>query len=144
MDWQIGNYAFWCSGGPPVYRRGLKELRPSPAASRVGGSNAEVDSPTLRKGRSMKVHEKKRMKIAFFGHFDTTNFVNESILQAILHHLRYYQPDAAVTCISTGPEATSATHQIEAIPISENLLFKFWLPRNPLLRLVRRVFIGIP
>jgi polysaccharide pyruvyl transferase WcaK-like protein len=90
------------------------------------------------------MHEKKRMKIAFFGHFDATNFGNESTLQAILHHLRCYQPDAAVTCISTGPEATVATHQIEAIPISENLFVKSWLPRNPLLRLARRVFIRIP
>src|SRR5262245_33324953 len=90
----------------------------------------------------MKMAEKRRRKIAFFGHFDSTNFGNESTLQTILHHLRHYQPDAEVTCISTGPVV--ATHQIEAIPISENLLFKSWLPRNPLLRLVRRVFIGIP
>jgi hypothetical protein len=41
-------------------------------------------------------------------------------------------------------EATVATHQIEAIPISENLFVKSWFPRNPLLRFVRRVFIGIP
>src|SRR5205085_7262149 len=88
--------------------------------------------------------QKKRLKIAFFGHFDSRNFGNESTLQAILHHLRCYQPDAEVTCISTGPEATVATHQVDAIPISENLLVKSWLPRNPLLRLVRRVFIGIP
>ena len=91
----------------------------------------------------MKMPEKKRMEIAFFGHFDSSNFGNESTLQAILHHLRCYQPPAAVTCISTGPEATVATHQIEAIPISENLV-KFWLPRNPVLRSARKVFIGIP
>jgi polysaccharide pyruvyl transferase WcaK-like protein len=90
------------------------------------------------------MHEKKRTKIAFFGHFDSTNFGNESTLQAILHHLRCYQPDAEITCISTGPGALVASHQIEVIPISDNLLFKSWLPRNPLLRAVRRVFIGIP
>jgi len=91
----------------------------------------------------MKEREKKRKRIAFFGHFDSTNFGNESTLQAILYHLRCYQPDAEVTCISTGPEATVATHQIEAIPISERFI-KSWLPRNPLLRVARGVFIGIP
>jgi polysaccharide pyruvyl transferase WcaK-like protein len=85
----------------------------------------------------------QRKKIAFFGHFDSTNFGNESTLRAILYNLRSYQPDAEVTCISTGPEATVATHQIEAIPISEKFV-KSWLPRNPLLKVVRRVFIGIP
>ena len=54
-----------------------------------------------------------------------------------------YQPDAEVVCISTGPEATVATHQIEAIPIAETF-FKSSPPRNPLLRIVRRLFIGIP
>ena len=91
----------------------------------------------------MKEREKKRKRIAFFGHFDSTNFGNESTLQAILYHLRCYQPDAEVTCISTGPEATVATHQIEAIPISERFI-KSWFPRNPLLRVARGVFIGIP
>ena len=91
----------------------------------------------------MKERERKRKKIAFFGHFDSTNFGNESTLQAILYHLRCFQPDAEVTCISTGPEATVATHQIEAIPIAETFL-KSWLPRNPLIRVLRKVCIGLP
>ena len=91
----------------------------------------------------MKEREKKRKKIAFFGHFDSTNFGNESTLQAILYHLRCFQPDAEVICISTGPEATVATHQIEAIPISETFV-KSWLPEIHWLRVVRRVFVGIP
>jgi len=33
-------------------------------------------------------------KIAFFGHFDSSNFGNESTLQAILYHLRCFHPDA--------------------------------------------------
>ena len=94
--------------------------------------------------RTMKEPETKRMRIAFFGHFDATNLGNESTLQAILHHLRRYQPDAEVTCISTGPEeGIAASHQIEAIPISENL-FKFWRPQGRLTRLMRSVVIGIP
>ena len=92
---------------------------------------------------TMKESENKRKKIAFFGHFDSSNFGNESTLQAILYHLRCYQPDAEVVCISTGPEATVANHQIEAIPISETF-FKSSPPRNPLLRIVRKLFVGIP
>ena len=71
----------------------------------------------------MGVKQAKRTKIAFFGHFDSTNFGNESTLQAILYNLRRFQPAAEVTCISTGPEATVATHHIEAVPIAEGRWF---------------------
>jgi len=75
----------------------------------------------------MKRRERMRKKIAFLGHFDSTNFGNESTLQAILYHLRRFLPDAEVTCISTGPEATVATHHIDAIPIAE-IFVKSWGP----------------
>jgi polysaccharide pyruvyl transferase WcaK-like protein len=91
----------------------------------------------------MKERNKKRAKIALFGHFDATNLGNESTLQAILHNLRCYQPDAEVTCISTGSEAIVARHKIEAVPISESLVSS-WSPRSRLLRLMRRVALGIP
>jgi polysaccharide pyruvyl transferase WcaK-like protein len=91
----------------------------------------------------MKEYEPKRKKIAFFGHFDSTNFGNESTLQAILYHLRRLQPDAEITCISTGPEATVATHHIEAIPLSERFVNP-WPSRNPLIRVVQKVCIGLP
>ena len=68
---------------------------------------------------NMQERERTRKKIAFFGHFGSSNFGNESALQAILYHLRCFCPDAEVTCICTGPEATVATHQIEAIPVTE-------------------------
>jgi polysaccharide pyruvyl transferase WcaK-like protein len=91
----------------------------------------------------MKERERKRKKIALFGNFDSTNFGNESTLQAILYHLRRFQPDAEVTCICTGPEATVATYHIEAIPIAETF-FKSWVPRNPVTRVLRKVCIGLP
>ena len=91
----------------------------------------------------MNEHGKKRKKVAFFGHFDSSNFGNESTLYAMLYHLRRYQPDAEVTCICTGPEATAATYQIKAIPIAE-MFVKSWLPRTPLTKVVKRIFIGIP
>jgi polysaccharide pyruvyl transferase WcaK-like protein len=91
----------------------------------------------------MKERERKHKKIAFFGHFDLTNFGNESSLQAALHNLRRYQPEAEITCITTGPEVTIATHKIDAVPVSESFL-KCWRPQSPLLKLVRRVFVGLP
>lgn len=90
----------------------------------------------------MKEDRRQPTKIAFFGHFDSTNFGNESTLQAILYHLKRFRPNAEVTCISTGPEATVATHHIEAIPIAETFV-KSWVPRNPLTRVLRRVCIGL-
>jgi polysaccharide pyruvyl transferase WcaK-like protein len=82
-------------------------------------------------------------KIAVFGHFDSTNFGNESTLAAFLYNLRCFQPDAEVTCISTGPEATVATHNIGAIPLSETVL-RSWVPRNPVTRRLRKYFVELP
>jgi polysaccharide pyruvyl transferase WcaK-like protein len=85
---------------------------------------------------------KPRKRIAFFGHFASTNFGNESTLRAILYNLQRFQPDAEFVCISTGPQATSATHHIEAIPIAET--FTPCNSRSPLIRAARKVCIGIP
>jgi|SRR5262249_9753886 len=75
----------------------------------------------------MQERETRPKKIAFFGHIDSSNFGNENTLQAILYHLRRFHPDAEVACISTGPEATVRTRQIEAIPITERFV-KSWFP----------------
>jgi polysaccharide pyruvyl transferase WcaK-like protein len=91
----------------------------------------------------MKQWQTKRKKIVFFGQFNSNNFGNESTLQAILYHLRRFQPDADVTCICTGPETGVVTHEIEAIPFAESLL-KYWAPRNPSTRMLRKVCIGLP
>jgi polysaccharide pyruvyl transferase WcaK-like protein len=97
---------------------------------------------TLAKDGNMKARNGKRKSVAFFGHFDSTNFGNESTLQAILHHLRRFYPYATVICICTGHEATTATHHIEAIPISDNF-FKSWAPRNSLIRKLRKLCLGL-
>jgi polysaccharide pyruvyl transferase WcaK-like protein len=91
----------------------------------------------------MKKRETKRTEIALFGHFDSTNFGNESTLKAILYHLRRFHPDAEVTCICTGPEATTAAHHIHAIPISEPFV-KSWAPRNLVTKALRKICIGLP
>lgn len=90
----------------------------------------------------MRQRETRKKSIALFGHFDSSNFGNESTLQAILYNIRQRHPDATLVCISTGPEGTVATHNIEAIPISEKLL-RFWVPRNPLTRVLRKFCIAL-
>jgi len=83
------------------------------------------------------------IKVAFLGHFNSTNFGNESILQAILYNLRRVQTDVEVTCITTDPQATIAAHQIEAISISPNFVTS-WSAKGPLVRVIRSIFVGIP
>ncbi len=80
----------------------------------------------------------KPRKIAIFGHFDGTNFGNEATLQAVLYNLRRIQPDAEVTCICTGPQATSDAYHIRAIPIARTYV-NSWAPRNSLGKLARNI-----
>ena len=91
----------------------------------------------------MKKGKRPQKKICFFGHFGLGNFGNESTLQAVVYHLRRFLPDAEFTCVCTGPEATASTHNIKAVPIS-GVIVRPWALRNPLARLARKVFIGIP
>jgi polysaccharide pyruvyl transferase WcaK-like protein len=82
-------------------------------------------------------------KIAFFGHFGRGNFGNESTLRAILHHLRRLAPDAEFNCICTGPETVVAAYNINAVP-SRCYVVKPWALDNPLVRLARKLVVGIP
>jgi polysaccharide pyruvyl transferase WcaK-like protein len=91
----------------------------------------------------MKHGNRQPKHIAFFGHFDSTNFGNEISLQAILYNLSRFQPDAEVLCISTGPEVATATHHVKAIPVAKRFVDR-WRPRNSLSRLLRRVCIALP
>jgi polysaccharide pyruvyl transferase WcaK-like protein len=83
------------------------------------------------------------MKISIFGHFGKGNFGNDSTLQATLYHLRRLVPNAEVTCICMSPESVAATYNVAAVPISDTVV-KPWTLRNPLARLMRKIFIGVP
>jgi polysaccharide pyruvyl transferase WcaK-like protein len=96
----------------------------------------------LGKG-NMKHGNRQPKNMAFFGHFDSTNFGNEITLQAILYNLWRFQPDAKVLCISTGPEAATATHHVKAIPVTKRFI-ECWRPRNRLNRLLCKVCIALP
>lgn len=84
----------------------------------------------------------KPKRIAVFGHFDGTNLGNEATLRAALHHLRRIQPDAELTCISTGPRITAATYGIRAAPIVRTFV-ESWKPQNRLAKLARKFCVGV-
>jgi polysaccharide pyruvyl transferase WcaK-like protein len=93
--------------------------------------------PALKRKRQMK-------KITFLGNFGQGNLGNESTLRAIMQNLRKALPDVELNCICTGPETTTALHKLKAISIHE-IFWKSKAPRNNLLiRLVRKLFVGIP
>jgi len=82
-----------------------------------------------------------RRRIALFGAFGVGNLGNECTLQALLHNIRTYVPDAEISCICPGPEATQSDYKISSSLIKE-------LPLSPvnnrILRLLRRIFVSIP
>jgi polysaccharide pyruvyl transferase WcaK-like protein len=86
--------------------------------------------------------ERRREKISLFGNFGLGNLGNESTFQAILYHLRLLVPAADFTCICTGPEAITATHNVRAVP-SNRRVVKAWNPKSRLARVVRGLTIGI-
>ena len=67
---------------------------------------------------SKKRETSKNQEIAFFGHFDGTNFGNECTFQAILYYLRSIEPNIQITCISDGHEKPAANYGITTVPIS--------------------------
>ncbi len=82
-----------------------------------------------------------RSKICFFGIFGSGNLGNEATLCAILSNLRRIVPNAEIVCICSGPQETAAEYGISAFPIKEKPLPPL---KNPLLRALRRLFVGIP
>jgi polysaccharide pyruvyl transferase WcaK-like protein len=57
----------------------------------------------------------KPKRIVMLGLFGQLNLGNECTLQAMIHHARACIPDAALTCVCTGPEDTQARHGIPAV-----------------------------
>jgi polysaccharide pyruvyl transferase WcaK-like protein len=80
-------------------------------------------------------------KISFFGMFGVGNLGNEATLQAMLHNVRRFLPNAGVSCICAGPEAVAQNYSIPAYLIRE-----FPLPplNSQKLRLLRKALLAIP
>ncbi|HUB13725.1 MAG TPA: polysaccharide pyruvyl transferase family protein [Acetobacteraceae bacterium] len=106
---------------------------------RRDGQESETAGPIASRRHKQNGGAGGRRKIAFFGHFDGTNFGNESSLQAILYHLRRREPPVQVTCICSGPRITASTYRIEALPFS-GVFSKSSAPRNPMSRVARKVY----
>ena len=105
-------------------------------------SYVQIDSQ--RRIGNLKDAKRKPKKITFFGLFGQGNLGNECTLQAILYELRQRLADAEVNCICTNPEVTSATHNIAAISMRDNIPVNWGLRHNnnPLAKLLRNVFVG--
>jgi polysaccharide pyruvyl transferase WcaK-like protein len=93
--------------------------------------------------KSSVVTAKKRSTISFFGDFGSTNFGNESTLQAILWNLRRLLPEAEFSCICTFPSTAAETYKIMALPISP-VVINGWRRKNRLATVIRGVVLGIP
>ena len=86
-------------------------------------------------------NKSSRRKVCFFGIFGSGNLGNEATLCAILANLRRIVPNAEIVCICSGPQETAAEYDISAFPIKAKPLPPL---KNPLLRALRRIFVGIP
>jgi polysaccharide pyruvyl transferase WcaK-like protein len=84
----------------------------------------------------------RHRRLAFYGNFGTTNFGNDSTLEAALQNLFVIDRNVDVLCICTGPESVSADQKIVSIPVAE-IFFKNWSPRWAAGRLVRKACVGI-
>jgi polysaccharide pyruvyl transferase WcaK-like protein len=88
--------------------------------------------------------QKQPRKIALLGVFGKQNLGNECTLQTFLSHCRQSFPDAAIECICTVPEATSATYNIPAFPFTAASSDVWPGEKTLMLRIVRKLFIHIP
>lgn len=55
-------------------------------------------------------------QLALFGVFGVGNLGNDSTLEAMLHHIRKYQPTAAITCVCGNPRGVSEQFGIPTLP----------------------------
>ena len=92
---------------------------------------------------NLKVANGKGRTIFFFGHFGSANFGNEITFQAALYHFRRRWPEARFACVCTNPGALAATQKIDSVPISRDFGGSS-KPRTGFVRLLRKIFIGMP
>ena len=83
------------------------------------------------------------MKISLLGHFGKGNQGNEGTFESVLYHVRRLMPDAESLCICTGPDAVAADYGIATVQMM-GFTGAPSNPRNPVARVLRRVFVGIP
>lgn len=82
------------------------------------------------------------MRVAFFGHFGSSNSGNESTLIAILSRLRARYPESTFSCICLNPEVVAARDGIDGIEITTKVA-RIWDRELPLPRRVPMAFVGV-
>jgi polysaccharide pyruvyl transferase WcaK-like protein len=109
-----------------------------------GDAGERSQTATLIASQSCKTNGRaiSLQKVVFFGHFDGTNFGNESCLQSTLYHLHQRQPEAQVICICSDPQITADTYHIQALPFS-GVFRKRWTPKGPMTRLARKIGLAL-
>jgi polysaccharide pyruvyl transferase WcaK-like protein len=101
-----------------------------------------ASGPGDQKAKDATESNRKKLRICLFGNFGTGNFGNESTLEAILHNLRVRVLGAEFICICTGPDAVAKDYNVKTVPVGGVLVRRRF--SNPIARLMRRIFIGIP
>jgi polysaccharide pyruvyl transferase WcaK-like protein len=96
---------------------------------------------------AVKPPRRGRTTVSLFGNFGTHNLGNEYTLQAIIHNVRKYLPDAEVNCICTSPREVTASHKVPAFPISDRLVKSAAGRRasgGAVAKFIRRLFLRLP
>ena len=99
--------------------------------------------PSTLRNNTTQESKRRRHSVVLFGHFGAGNFGNEATLQAMLCRLRETDPDIEISCICPQPQLVAITYSIKALANREQIV-KPWNSSNPLSRMTRKVFIGIP
>ena len=71
---------------------------------------------------AVKPPRRERTTVSLFGNFGTHNLGNEYTLQATIHNVHKYLPEAKVSCICTSPREVTASYEVPAFPISDRLV----------------------
>jgi len=82
-----------------------------------------------------------QVKVCLFGVFGAGNLGNECTLEALISNFRNRAPRSEITCICSGPEETASRYNVLATAIRELSLPPM---DNAAMRLVRKIFVGIP
>ena len=114
----------------------LTSLHPGPPQELQPGYSVKGGVPP-------RTTTRKHTKVALFGHFGISNFGNEATIQALLCNLRRLMPEAEITCVCSAPEVVTGEYRIPAVPIC-GVVVQSWDVRNPIVRLARKLFVGIP
>jgi polysaccharide pyruvyl transferase WcaK-like protein len=74
-------------------------------------------------------------QIVLFGLFGIGNLGNDGTLEAVLYHIRKYQPSAKITCVCGNPDLVRERYEIETLPFDIDFIAHGPEPTNRVLRI---------